>query len=170
MSTEVTVRSADPKDAPAINAIFNLFVVNSHTLFDVEPWTDPARVAWLEERIASGHTVLVAVRGDEILGAAWSGPWRTKAAYARSAETTVVIDPSVHDSGVGEHLYTALLSALAASGIHRCYAVIALPNVASIGLHRKLGFTEIGTLDEVGHKDGRYISTTLMELRVPDDG
>jgi phosphinothricin acetyltransferase len=41
-----------------------------------------------------------------------------------------------------------------------------LPNEASLALHRSLGFTEVGILDDVGHKDGRYISTTLMELRL----
>jgi hypothetical protein len=33
-------------------------------------------------------------------------------------------------------------------------------------LHRSLGFTEVGTLDEVGFKFGAYVSTTSFQLRL----
>ncbi len=165
----VTVRPATREDMVALNRICNRFVVGSHISFDVDPWTDTARTAWFDERVASGHITLVVERDGKVLGGAWSAPWRTKAAYERSAETTVMLESSVHGSGVGEYLYGTLVAALADSGHHRCYAVIALPNEPSIRLHSKLGFTEIGTLDEVGYKDGRYVSTILMELRLTDE-
>ncbi len=165
----VTVRPATREDMIALNRVYNGFVVSSHISFDVDPWTDKARTAWFDERVGSGHITLVAERDGKVLGGAWSGPWRTKAAYERSAETTVMLEPSVYGSGIGEHLYRTLVAAMADSGLHRCYAVIALPNEASIRLHSKLGFTEIGILDEVGFKDGRYISTMLMELRLRDE-
>jgi phosphinothricin acetyltransferase len=66
--------------------------------------------------------------------------------------------------GLGTALYSGLLDTLRADGFHRVFAIIALPNDASIALHRNLGYTVIGVLDEAGFKDGRYHSTMLMQL------
>ena len=63
-------------------------------------------------------------------------------------------------------LYDALLERLRADGVHLVVAVIALPNDASIALHRAFGFTSVGVLHEVGRKFGRWIDTELFELRL----
>ena len=62
--------------------------------------------------------------------------------------------------------YTALLDLLRQDQVHVLVSVVAQPNPASNALHRKLGFTEVGTLDEVGFKFGRYVSTTWFQLRL----
>jgi len=77
-----------------------------------------------------------------------------------------VVSRSRIGSGLGSRLYGALLKEVEARGFHRCYAVVSLPNDVSLALHRKLGFVEVGVLDEVGFKDGRYISTMLLELKL----
>lgn len=68
--------------------------------------------------------------------------------------------------GIGTALLAALLDQLAGEGVHRAYAVIALPNEASIALHRRLGYREVGILDEVGRKLGRYWSTMIMKRAI----
>lgn len=163
---DVVIRLATREDLREVNRIYNHFVVGTHVSFDIEPWTDTERVEWFEDRVASGHTVFVAVKRGVVVGAAWSGPWRSKVAYARSVETTVVVDHAEHRSGIGTLVYGELLSSLQESGVHRAYAVIALPNETSLNLHHRFGFTEVGRLDEVGYKDGRYVSTMLLECRL----
>ena len=59
--------------------------------------------------------------------------------------------------GVGSALYGALLPALRELGVHRAYAGIALPNAASLALHRRHGFTDLGTYREVGRKFDRWL-------------
>jgi phosphinothricin acetyltransferase len=51
--------------------------------------------------------------------------------------------------------------------VHVTLAGIAVPNDASIALHRKLGFTEVGTFHEYAVKDGQYISSVWMERLPP---
>jgi phosphinothricin acetyltransferase len=51
--------------------------------------------------------------------------------------------------------------------VHRAYAGIALPNDASFALHRRFGFTEIGTYREVGRKFGRYWDVLWLERPLP---
>ena len=153
-------------DAGAINSLVNRYVLDSHVSFDTDPWSDEKRSDWLVRRFAEGYPVLVARNGGDVVGAAWAGPWRDKVAYSTSAETTIYVAPGCAASGLGTRLYEALLGALAGGGIHRCYAVIALPNEASIAFHERFGFVEVGVLDEVGSKDGRFVSTALLELRL----
>jgi phosphinothricin acetyltransferase len=164
--SDLAIRPATTGDARDINIIYNEFVVESHVSFDTAPWTDEERERWLASRIADGYPVIVAADAAGVIGAAWSGPWRDKAAYRSSVETTIVLIPGSEGSGLGTTLYRALLTDVVARSFHRAYAIIALPNDASIGLHRKLGFTEVGVLDEVGHKVGEYHSTMLMELKL----
>lgn len=149
-----------------MNVIYNEFIVDSHVSFDTEPWTDEQRREWLTRTAASGYPVLVATDGVGVVGASWAGPWRDKDAYRSSVETTIVLIPGSEGSGLGTTLYRALLADLGVRSFHRAYALIALPNDPSIGLHRKLGFTDVGVLDDVGHKDGIYHSTMLMELKL----
>jgi len=165
-SLDVQIRPATVADVGAINRIYNVYIATSHVSFDTEPWTDDERSRWFQERSAHGYTVLVAERGGVVIGAAWSGPWRNKAAYATSVETTVALAEGALGAGVGSLLYGELIDALAIKHVHRCYAIVALPNEASVALHHRLGFRDVGTLDEVGKKDGSFVSTLLLELSV----
>lgn len=161
--SHLAIRPVEPTDSGRVNEIYNTYIVGSHVSFDLDAWSDEARAQWLDEKTQGGYPVLVAEIDGLVVGAAWAGPWRTKSAYRASAETTVVFDSEYTGAGTGTALYAALLEHLAEAGFHRAYAIIALPNEASVALHRKLGYREVGVLDDVGYKDGTYISTLLME-------
>lgn len=163
MTDGTTIREAVESDVPAMNAIYNQYIVDSHVSFDIEAWSDQKRLDWFNERRSDGYPVFVAEQGAELAGVTWAGPWRRKQAYRLSAETTIVLRQSATGAGLGGVLYKALHDRLIELGFHRAYAIIALPNDPSIRLHRKLGFTELGVLDEAGFKDGRFVSTMLLE-------
>ena len=59
-----------------------------------------------------------------------------------------------------------LLDWLADAPVHVVLAGIVLPNDASVALHRKLGFTEVGTFHEYALKNGQYLSSLWMERRL----
>ena len=164
MTGDVAIRPATGADVSAMNAIYNEYIVDSHVSFDLEPWSDEKRHEWFSSRVTAGYPFFVACEGDEVIGVAWAGPWRDKEAYRGSVESTVVLAPGSEGRGIGTTLYTTLLRALRSEGFHRAYAIIALPNDSSIALHLKLGYREIGVLEEAGFKDGKYHSTMLMEL------
>lgn len=160
----VVIRRAVEADVPEFNTIYNQYIVDSHVSFDLEPWSDLRRLDWFRERVRAGYPLLVACRGESVVGASWAGPWRSKEAYRGSVESTVVLARGAEGRGLGTALYAELLAALRAEEFHRAFAIIALPNDPSIALHRNLGFREIGVLDEAGFKDGKFHSTMLMEL------
>ena len=166
MLPSIDILPATDADVDEMNRIYNQVIVGSHISFDTEPWTHKQRSVWLADRISRGYPVLVAQDSSGPVGIAWSGPWRDRRAYALSAETTIVLDPASTGIGIGSYLYGQLIGQLSDLGFHRCYGVVALPNAGSVALHLKLGFTEVGVLDEVGYKDGSFVSTLLFELNL----
>jgi phosphinothricin acetyltransferase len=161
---DIVIRPAIEADVPAINSIYNEYIIGSHVSFDTEAWNDEQRLAWFRDRVSLGYPVLVACEGDRVIGTSWSGPYRPKKAYRRSAETTVALTDGMSGRGIGTAMHTVLIDHLKVAGFHRAYAIIALPNDASIALHRKLGYREVGVFDESGFKDGKFHSTMMMEL------
>ena len=63
-------------------------------------------------------------------------------------------------------LYKALFEALAGTDLHRAYALIVSPNPASVALHRRFGFEQVSTLNEVGRKFGRFYDVMWFEKKL----
>lgn len=164
MTTEV--RRATVADLADITRIYDRYIVDSHVSFDTEPWTTERRQQWWEDRQGDERLVVLVVTVDgAAVGTAYASRYRPKAGYDRSVETSVVLDPGRAGAGLGTLLYSALLDELAAAGVHRAYAVVALPNEASVALHHKVGFLDVGHEHESGYKLGRYWSTLILEKR-----
>jgi phosphinothricin acetyltransferase len=160
----VIVRPAAADDLERINAIYNHYVLHSQATFDVEPITMEARRDWFSHYSTSGwHRVLVAEDDGIVLGFATSSPFRPRAAYATSIETSVYCDPDKIGLGIGSNLYERLFDDLKDEDIHRAYAGISLPNDSSVSLHERFGFVKVGEYTEVGRKFDRYWNVALYE-------
>jgi phosphinothricin acetyltransferase len=179
------VRPARASDLAAIAAIYAGFVRSSTATFDED---EPPLSAWQDKLHSTSHgdhfLVVTSPAGSglatdgpaghdhplpeqhRVVGYAYSASFRPRPAYARTRETSIYIAPQASGHGYGALLYQALLSLLRADDIHLAVAVVAQPNPASNAIHRKVGFTEVGTLDEVGFKFGAYVSTTYFQIRL----
>jgi phosphinothricin acetyltransferase len=160
------VRPARRADAAAIAAIYNHAVETTTASFDVEPKSVEDRVRWLEGRRPE-HAVVVAEDDGAVVGWGALSPYSDRPAYAATAEISVYVDASHHRRGVGRALSEALLQHAAAAGLHVILARICTENTASIEMVRGLGFTEAGTMHEVGRKFGRWLDVVTWEYRVP---
>ena len=161
------VRPAEPRDWPALNEIYNHYVESSPITFDVKPFTLESRRPWFEQFASNQRTrLLCAERDGRVVGYAAAFPFRLKPAYASSVETSIYLEPHSTRAGIGGVLYRALFAALGSEDLHRAYAGITLPNPASIALHRRFDFEEVGTFREVGHKLGRYWDVQWFEKRL----
>jgi phosphinothricin acetyltransferase len=101
------------------------------------------------------------------VGYACSQPYRDHEAFQETVEVSISLDVSCRGQGVGTLLYRELFACLVGQPVHVVLAGIALPNDASVALHRKLGFTEVGTFREYAIKDGQYISSLWMQRILP---
>lgn len=153
----VQVREGREADVSAITDIYNFYVANTTVTFDVEPWSVDSRRIWFRQFTPGGrHQIVVAEREGAVVGYAYSTMFRSRAAYDRTVETTVYVHRDAHRLGIGTALYTELFRRLAKADVHRAVACIALPNDASIALHKHLGFEPRGVIEEVGYKFGKY--------------
>ena len=159
----VEVREASLTDVGAMAAIYDEQVRTSVATFD----TQERGAAYLGEKLAAagpGDVVLVACLDDDVVGYAFSGPFRPRPAYAGTKEVSVYVDGRARGRGVARTLYAALLGRLDAEpSVHTELAVIALPNEASEALHRSFGFERVGVLREVGNKFGRWVDTAWYQ-------
>jgi L-amino acid N-acyltransferase YncA len=155
VTTSAAARDAVPADAARCAAIYAPYVRDSAVSFETEP-PDAEEMA---RRIADArreHAWLVLEDGAGVSGYAYGGPFMHRAAYRWAATVSVYLDGARRRSGGGRVLYTALLDRLAERGIRTVLAGVALPNEASEGLHRALGFELAGTYRRVGWKLGRW--------------
>jgi len=161
---DITVRAAAVGDLPRITDIYNHYVVHSPATFDIEPATLAERREWFSHYSTSGpHRMLVALDGETVRGFATSSPFRARAAYSVSVETSVYADPDHLGQGIGSALYARLFEELAGEDLHRAFGGITLPNDPSVALHERFGFTKIGVYTEVGRKFGRYWDVAWFE-------
>lgn len=162
-----TVRPATDADLDAVAAIYAHEVRTGHATFDTEP---PPRSVW-EKKLASTHPgdhFLVAGADGEVVGFAYSGPYRDRGAYDRTREVTIYLAPEAAGQGLGRLLYDDLLPRMRAGGVRTALACIALPNDASEGLHRACGFERQGVLREVGRKFDRWIDVVWWQRMLGD--
>jgi phosphinothricin acetyltransferase len=167
---EVKIRLATRADLPRLTEIYNYYVINTPITFDVEPQTVDQRARWFDEHSrGQRHQLFVAEDNGLIVGWAGTGPFRDRAAYDTSVETSIYCANDVKGRGIGGMMYRVLLDALRDEDINRVLAGITLPNDASLAVHRKFGFTEVGVFTECGRKFDRYWDVLWMErpLRLP---
>jgi phosphinothricin acetyltransferase len=164
------VRDATQDDAGACAAIYAPYVTDTAITFEY----DPPSAAEMARRIAASqraHAWLVLEEEGRVVGYAYAGPFKERIAYRWSAEVSVYLEQGRRRSGSGRLLYEALFARLTERGFRTLVAVMTLPNDASEGLHRALGFEPVGTLRRVGWKHGEWRDVAWAQRSIgPDDG
>ncbi|HET9138310.1 GNAT family N-acetyltransferase [Actinophytocola sp.] len=164
------IRDATDRDAGACAAIYAPYVTGTAITFETEP-PSPAQMA---ERIAAAartHAWVVLEDSGQVVGYAYGGPFKTRPAYRWSCEVSVYLEPGRRRTGAGSALYRALFDRLATRGFRTAVAGMTLPNEASVGLHRALGFEPVGTYRRIGWKHGAWhdVAWTQRAIAAGDD-
>lgn len=159
----MTVRPATAADSAACAAIYAPYVRDTAISFEL----DPPTAAELAGRIAGAtatHAWLVYEADERVLGYAYGGPMRARAAYRWACEVSVYVAPGCHRTGIGRALYEALLARLAERGYRTAVAGMTLPNPASERLHRAVGFVPVGVFRGIGWKFGTWHDVAWMQV------
>ena len=165
----LTIRSSRHADVPAITAIYAHFVDTGTASFETEP-PDETEMRRRREALLHGNfPFVVATLGERVCGYAYAGPYRTRAAYRYSVESSVYVERSTQRRGVGRALLHALIRDSTNLGFRQMVAIIGdSAHAASIRLHRTAGFKMVGTLRNVGFKHGRWLDSVLMQRALGD--
>jgi L-amino acid N-acyltransferase len=156
------------RHATQILDIFNEAIVNSTALFDYKPRTPESMVAWFKAKEADRFPV-VGIESDEgqLLGFASYGTFRAWPAYKYSIEHSVYVQKDHRGKGLGRKLMQALIAEARDQNYHVTIGGIEATNTGSIALHRSLGFTHCGTIQQAGFKFGRWLDLSFYQLILP---
>ncbi|WP_263410792.1 GNAT family N-acetyltransferase [Terriglobus tenax] len=161
----MNLRPATPDDAEAIARIYAHYVLTSTATFELEPPSAGEIQARMAAVVEMGLPYLVAEVGGEIVGYAYAGPYRPRAAYRYTVENSVYLAPKFAGKGIGHLLMERLITLCKQAGARQMVAVIGggEENAASMHLHQRLGFTRVGVLQGVGWKFDRAVDSLLMQ-------
>jgi phosphinothricin acetyltransferase len=164
---EPLIRDARVQDAAACAAIYQPYVTDTAISFE----TDPPTPAEMAERIAAAlrsHAWLVLEDSGRVVGYAYGVPFNPRPGYRWACLVSVYLERGRHRTGGGRALYEALLTRLAERGLRTVLAAMTLPNEASVGLHRAMGFEPVGTLRRIGYKHGGWHDVAWAQRSIGD--
>ncbi len=159
----VKILPASVDDAEAISAIWNPVIAGTTVTFNNVEKSRTDVATMIKDRHTSGRAFLVAHQGDNLLGFATYGPFRSGSGYANTVEHTVILAEQAKGNGVGRALLTALESHAKANGIHSMIASVSAENTIAVAFHKTLGFEQVAYIPEAGRKFGRWLDVVFLQ-------
>ncbi|WP_291378940.1 GNAT family N-acetyltransferase [Demequina sp.] len=181
MTRPFTVRPVRADDAAAITTIYNAYVLDTVATFELDAIDAPEMARRIAKVLGAGLPWLVvedaAVAADggadsAVLGYAYAGQFRDRAAYDHTLEATIYLHPDARGRGLGTALFASLFAAVEDltsaqsrhAPVHAIIGSIALPNNASVALHERFGMTQVAHLVAVGRKFDRWVDVGYWQL------
>jgi phosphinothricin acetyltransferase len=156
------LRDATEDDAAGVAAVYAPYCLTTPISFEVEaPSVEEIRVRI--EKVLPMYPWLVCEMDGRVVGYAYASRHRERAAYRWGVDVAVYLDGGCHRRGLGRALYSALFPMLVAQGLYTAYAGVTLPNVASVGLHKAMGFEPVGVYRGAGYKSGKWHDVIWLE-------
>lgn len=166
------IRTAALQDAGKLLEIYAPYVEKTAVTFEYEVPLEKE----FEERIRrtlERYPYLVAEREGEIMGYAYAGAFKERAAYDWTVETSIYVKMDKKRLGTGRLLYDELEKILLRQGILNVNACIAYPDAEdeyltkdSVVFHEKLGYHLAGRFYKCGYKFGRWYDMVWMEKHI----
>lgn len=157
---DVLVRPMTASDWPAVERIYAEGIATRNATFASEP------PPWPE--FDAGHTPehrFVAEVGGDVVGWVACSPVSSRCVYRGVLELSVYVARSARGRGVGSALLGALVASSEAAGVWTLQTGIFPENTASLALHRRRGFREVGLRERLGEMDGVWRDVLLLERR-----
>jgi phosphinothricin acetyltransferase len=158
----MNIRRATGADAEIIAGMYNWYILNTIITFETEEVSPDEMKERIYEKLVR-YDWIVGQIDHEIIGYAYYGPFRPRAAYNHTVESTIYLSQKSTGKGFGKRLYADLIESAKDRGFREVIGVIALPNPPSLTLHRETGFQEVGVLKNVGYKFRKYIDVALWQ-------
>lgn len=159
-----TVEAMAASDWEQVREIYLEGVATGHATFEQDA---PSWEKWDAARLP--HSRLVAGlgcgTGSQVAGWAALSPASDRCAYAGVAEVSVYVAARHRGQGVGARLLNTLIEVSEAAGIWTLQAQMFPENRASLSLHMRCGFREVGRRERLGQMRGVWRDVLLFERR-----
>jgi len=151
------------KDWEQVREIYLEGIRSGNSTFETDA---PAWEKWNENHLEFAR--LVMRDGEAVLGWAALSPVSKRDAYRGVAEVTVYVTESARGKGIGRALLAALIAESEKNAIWTVQASIFPENTASVELHLRCGFREVGRRERIAMLRGVWRDTILFERRRRD--
>jgi len=162
----MVVRMALRSDFEQITTIYNYYINQTVITFEEDEVSSKEMIKRFEKIKDTNLPWIVAEENGVILGYAYAHFWHERSAYRFTVEPSIYLDNKSTGNGVGKILYKKLIDQLKSLEIKNALSLITVPNDASIGLHKKLGFEKVGHLPDVGFKFEKWLSVEFWQLKL----
>jgi phosphinothricin acetyltransferase len=162
----LAIRPANEADLPAINAIYNHYVVTSTTTYDLTPLPLEDRQRWFADRDKIHPVLVVTTQADgaeKIVGWGSLNVFRSKPGYRFTVENSVYVHPDHQRQGIGSAIIQHQIQQAKELDLHAIVAGIGAEQTASIALHGKHGFVEVARFPEIGRKFDQWLDVVFMQ-------
>lgn len=156
----MNLRAMTTADYPEVSRIYQQGIETQNATFRTEV---PAFDYW--DTHHHTHSRLVAEEDGKVLGWVAISPFSSIPAYQGVAEVSLYIDEDARGKGIGTALMHAVIEASEAAGIWTLHSQIFPENTASLKLHQRFGFREVGRRERIGQLAGVWRDTVLLERR-----
>ncbi|MFM9900668.1 MAG: N-acetyltransferase family protein [Polaromonas sp.] len=158
------IRPSHDQDLPQITAIYAHHVLHGTGTFETDPPSVADMTARRADVLGKGLPYLVAEQDGVVVGFVYGNWFKPRPAYRYSVEDSIYLAPDLHRKGLGRALLAELLARLEAGGIRKVMAIIGdSANAGSVGVHRALGFTQVGVVESCGWKLGAWRDIVIMQ-------
>ena len=161
------VRIANESDIPKIRQIYDVHTSNITSVVSFEEETPSVKELTVRWKSTQNDNLpfFVYEIDESVVGYAYAMKFRSRPAYLHTVEDSVYVSDAYQNRGIGKALLLRIINKCKESGVRCIVAVLGTEqdNPGSVILHRKAGFREVGTLHDVGHKNGKWIDRLLME-------
>lgn len=157
------ISQATQSDLQEIQTIINFYIQNSTAIYDYDNWDEALTLSWFDNKNKMNFPVYVAKENNKVIGFASYGTFRNKIGFSNTVEHSLYIAQGHEAKGVGKMLLKTLINHAQKAGIKTMIGVVDATNTSSIAFHQKMGFTNQGTLTNVGFKFGKWLSVTFMQ-------
>jgi phosphinothricin acetyltransferase len=158
------LRASLDQDIPAITAIYAHHVLHGTGTFETEAPGIADMTARRADVLSKGLPYLVAEQEGKVVGFAYGNWFKPRPAYRYSVEDSIYLAPDFHGQGLGRALLAELLARCEAVGIRKVMAIVGdSANAGSVGVHRALGFTQVGIVEACGWKFGAWRDIVILQ-------
>jgi phosphinothricin acetyltransferase len=159
----IKLRPATEVDLGSINDIYNHYVAHSTCTYQEQPEPIEGRETWFAGHGVK-HPVTVATIDGKVSGWGSLSAYQSRSAYRHTVENSVYVHHEFHRRGIGSAILEDLIERGRLLGHRAIIAGIDGEQPASIRLHLKFGFEQVGHMKQVGFKFGRWLDVTYMQL------
>lgn len=159
-SVEFTIEKMTAADWPEVRAIYLTGIATGHASFELDA---PTWEIWDAKHLPDFR--FVARNAEDVCGWTALSPVSQRRAYAGVAELSIYVAPESQCRGIGHALLVAIIARSEEGGIWTLQSSVFPENAASVRLHLKCGFREVGRRERLGKRDGAWRNVLLLERR-----